>query len=599
MKSEGASKKRVYIILAVMICLQLASIIYYFQFRKEGYHSDEMWSYGYANSYYLKDIYQDNKGEITYVEDWYDTNVLRDYIVVNEGEEFAYDSIYRNQIYDLSPPFHSMVLHTICSFFLGEFSKWFSFAINIASFLVGMFFLFKIASLLKDEWFALCCCTVYGFSMGARDTFVYLRMYALCTAFTMIILYNILRLLQKYRDNHKLCWYNMVAILTVSVMGFLTHYYMVSYMGILTFLICAYTFVKREFKFTFGFGFLMLAAFIISSVIFPAMFMVAEGKASTEAAVMDYDFRIRFIIIAHYMMMRLFNIALSAYPSGVTPIVIGIICFLFIVCIPLFVLLRDTQFVKKSVKRIKLLVFHPIRILKYVNRRINWIYIILALSIVLQIIVVGETSSVFGMGNMIDRYIFFIFPITVIVVMGFIYQLVAVLLRKSRRVKWVMLIICFYFVGINVYNSATYFDYLFLRHGEVNIEDVIRDKNCIYLRYLVWMTTTMAPTLMEADQFAQLQFYDYEKIQNLYEQKKDEELIVIIDTSFMSSVEHALDKSDTIVLNKEGETKAEKMEKMYNDIIQYLEDLEPETKMEHLTTQTIFTRNMEVYLVNP
>jgi len=38
---------------------------------------------------------------------------------------------------------------------------------------------------------------------------------------------------------------------------------------------------------------------------------------------------------------------------------------------------------------------------------------------------------------------------------------------------------------------------------------------------------------------------------------------------------------------------------MYNDIIQYLEDLEPETKMEHLTTQTIFTRNMEVYLVNP
>jgi hypothetical protein len=37
----------------------------------------------------------------------------------------------------------------------------------------------------------------------------------------------------------------------------------------------------------------------------------------------------------------------------------------------------------------------------------------------------------------------------------------------------------------------------------------------------------------------------------------------------------------------------------YNDIIQFLEDLEPDTEMELLTTQVIFERKMEVYLINP
>lgn len=602
MKSEGTTKKRVYIILAVMICVQLASIIYYFQFKKEGYHSDEMWSYGYANSYYMKDIFQDSQGNLTYVGDWYDADILRDYIVVNEGEQFAYDSIYQNQIYDLSPPFHSMVLHTICSFFPNEFSRWFSFSINIVSFIIAMIFLFKSASVLKNDTFALCCCAVYGFSMGARDTFIYLRMYAMCTAFVMVIVYNMLRLLQKYRQNGKLCWSNLFVIISISIMGFLTHYYVVSYMGILTFCVCVYTFLKKEFKFTFGFGFTMLMAFVLSMVIFPAMFMNAENRVieeTAETAVMDYNFKLRFLIISYYMLMRLFGIAISVYPSDVIPVTIGVLCFVGVVSIPLFILLRNTSFVRKLVKRVKMIVLHPVKIMKYLNRRINWLYVVLLLSVAGQIIVVGETSSVYGMGNTIDRYIFYVFPITVILFMALVYQLAIIIMRKSFRARVLLLGATVLLLGVNIYNSSCYAEYLFLRKGEVDIEDVVKDEDCIYIRNSAWMTTTMVPTLMEADEFAQIQYEDYKDVQFLYDQKKNGNVIVILDASIKASFENALKKQEGIQYNKEGETRADKAEELYLDIIDYLENLEPDTEMKHLTTQTIFTRKMEVYLVNP
>lgn len=120
------------IVLGIMIALQLGMLLYSFQFHKEGCHSDELWSYGYANSYYQKDIYQNEKGEAVNANEWVNGDVLRDYLTVNKGEQFKYDSVYQNQINDLSPPLHSMILHTICSFFPEQFSLWFSFSINIA-----------------------------------------------------------------------------------------------------------------------------------------------------------------------------------------------------------------------------------------------------------------------------------------------------------------------------------------------------------------------------------------------------------------------------------------------------------------------------------
>ena len=89
MEKVQTEKKKLhwkYVVLAVVITLSLTQIIIYFAFFKQGYHSDEIWSYGYANSFYQKDIHIDEDGNLTHMNEWTDTQVLKDYIEVNKGD---------------------------------------------------------------------------------------------------------------------------------------------------------------------------------------------------------------------------------------------------------------------------------------------------------------------------------------------------------------------------------------------------------------------------------------------------------------------------------------------------------------------------------
>lgn len=602
MNKENMTKSktnRIYLILGIMVAVQLAVIIYYFQFCKQGYHSDEIWSYGYANSYYQKDICRDEKGNLLYMNEWLDTQVLRDYIVVNEGEQFQYDSIYHNQIMDLSPPFHSMVLHTICSFFPEQFSRWFSFSINIIAFIVCMIYLFKTAQLLKGDMFALCCCALYGFSMAARDTYIYLRMYAMCTAIIMIILYNLLCYLKQYEENKKLVNMNLVAACITALVGFLTHYYVVSFVGILTFFVCAYLLFKKRLKVMWVYGFSMLAMFISSVVIFPSMFQISQSHTESVGQTMDYNFEIRFRILSNFIMKKIFNIPVPMAKSGFLKIGIGYVVFAFIVILPLLFFLRNTRSMQRFLAKVRLFIKSPKRVLKYFFRRINWIYIILVLTIVCQMIVVGETSAVYRMGAMEDRYIFFCYPVVVIIGLAFLYQIGIIITRRRKISSGVVLVISVVLVGINIYNNTQYGDYLFRRHSDIDIEDCLEGKDCMFIQNEAWMLTTMVPTLISADQFVQVSFLDYEDLRQRYQEHTgNNQVVAVVDSSFLISSTEAI-----IAHGIEGDIgeseNSIKAEKLYNKIIQFLEELEPETEMKHMTTQGIYGRRMEVYLINP
>lgn len=590
---------RVYIIFGIMVAIQLAVIIYYFQFCKQGYHSDEMWSYGYANSYYQKDIHMDKDGNLLYVGEWLDTQILKDYIVVNEDERFQYDSIYHNQLQDLSPPLHSMILHTICSFFPDQFSRWFSFSINIVSFLVCMIYLFKTARLLKSDMFALCCCALYGFCMGARDTYIYLRMYAMCTALVMIILYHLLQYLNKYQENEKVVNGNLIAICLTSLIGFLTHYYMVSFMGILTFLVCVYLLFKKQIKAMFVYGFSMLIMFIASVLIFPAMIGVSQSNVEDVQQYIDYNFEIRFRILSNFIMKKIFNITVPLAKTAIPRIIFGCIVFALIVITPLLIFLRDTRGMQRFLGKLRLCKKSPKRVFKYLLRRVNWFYIILTLTVICQMIVIGESSKVYGMGAMEDRYLFFLYPIVVIIGLALLYQVGIILSRRRKIAVALLIVVSVVWVGINIYNNTKYGDYLFRRYGDIAIEDCLEGRDCIFVRNSPWMLTTMVPTLMSADEFIQIEYEDYTDIEEHYkEHKGDKKIAVVIDTSFLASGVDAI-SAQGIEGEVEDDKERRQKEKLYEDMIQLLEDLEPETEMEHMTTQAIFGRPMIVYLINP
>lgn len=602
MEKVQTEKKKLhwqYVVLAVIIALSLAQIIIYFAFFKQGYHSDEIWSYGYANSFYQKDIHIDEDGNLTHMNEWTDTQVLKDYIEVNKGERFRYDSIYHNQILDLSPPLHSMVLHTICSFFPDKFSRWYSFSINIVSFVIAMIFLFKSATLLKNENFALCCCALYGFSMGARDTYIYLRMYAMGTAMTMILLYNVIRYLQRYNKEKKIVNRNLAAIWIVSLLSFLTHYHLVAFMGIMTALICLYLLCKKQIKAMFAFGFSMLAVFGLSVAVFPSMLQKTSGNIADVQQYLNYTFEIRMRILTNFISKKVFNIYIDPIKSGLGRIILLCIAFGIIVCIPLIIYLRHSSFMNRLYSGLKGVIQHPIKVFKKCIGKINRLYAIILVTIICQMVVVGQTTKLYGMGSMEDRYLFNLYPLAVIVGMGLIYSIIFKVCPKYNWKKKIYAAVTIILVGVNIYNCTQYGDYLFRRIGSPDIEDEIANTECIYVRSSPWMLTTMAPTFISVKEFAQVQYEDFEKIRQLYKERKNKgPVTVVIDTSFTSSY---VENMNTSLLKGEIENNSEieNKRKLYENMIQLLEDLEPETEMKELTEQMIFSRKMEVYLINP
>lgn len=190
-------KKETFILILIMLAT-LATMIYYGT-KKEGYHVDELYSYGLANSEYLpfmhfgesgydvkdwmieygageslidlfrnlakdfkllkecdfrlKDsvIYQDyltaqaNSAD-TRTTTWVSGQDYIDYLAVSDSNTFNYASVYYNQRGDVHPPLYYILLHTVCSIFQGLFSKWFGLAVNFAALLLTVWMLYRMVS---------------------------------------------------------------------------------------------------------------------------------------------------------------------------------------------------------------------------------------------------------------------------------------------------------------------------------------------------------------------------------------------------------------------------------------------------------------------
>lgn len=126
------------------ICYTLILCVVYIHFghTKIGYDGDEVFSYMSSNS-------EVNYKELTALQDnsWYPSEYFHDALSVKEGYRFHYEIPVRNQATDVHPPFYYILLHTICSFFPGQFSMWYGIALNIILTLLSLFVLFLLLRL--------------------------------------------------------------------------------------------------------------------------------------------------------------------------------------------------------------------------------------------------------------------------------------------------------------------------------------------------------------------------------------------------------------------------------------------------------------------
>ena len=266
--------RREYLLLAVIILVQLAFTAVIFVFVKGGSHSDEVWSYGLANSYYQPFVYQrpgvgiDEAAEADYtgLHEWISGSVFHDYLTVQEGERFAYGSVWSNQTYDHHPPLYYLLLHTVCSLFPDSFSFGYGFFLSCVFLTVTQLFLYRLAKLmLGDSRPALITCGFYAGARAALYTFTFIRQYSLLTMLTVMLFYFTARL---YRGSSLKAV--LPPILLLSFAMFMTHYFGIVIAGLLGGCICIRLLLTRQTGRMLIYGFSLSAVLGAYFLIWPA-----------------------------------------------------------------------------------------------------------------------------------------------------------------------------------------------------------------------------------------------------------------------------------------------------------------------------------------
>lgn len=203
----------------ILVILTVHAI--YWCIAKEGYYIDELWSYGLSNGYYTPFLHQ--KGD--YMNNWHQSEFYGDYLAVRPVEVFSYGSVYDNQVKDVHPPLYYMILHTVCSWFPGRFSKWFGLPVNLLFYCGSILLLYKISGQIlgKKNHVRLIPPFFYGLSMGAVATLIYIRMYMLLTFWALLFVFLAFYLMKEEVNNKRILILSAIGA-TVTA-GFLTQYY--------------------------------------------------------------------------------------------------------------------------------------------------------------------------------------------------------------------------------------------------------------------------------------------------------------------------------------------------------------------------------------
>jgi len=254
-------KKAEKIIFMIVIILS-AIIMFYWISEKQGFHEDEIFSYGSSN-YKLDNVYQrygkkDVANEIIFdqilmgsfsekisnikyylsnpnkfmeqynkmLEEakpvWKTSEDAKEYVTIEKGDVLNLFSVYYNQSRDVHPILFYLITHIFSSIFYGVFSKYIIFFINLIFFVLCCITIQKILKLLDKEYLSISVVLLYGLSIGAASTVIFLRMYQMLTFFALLSIYIYLKII---KQNLIIDKKTRNEIIVVTILGFLTQYY--------------------------------------------------------------------------------------------------------------------------------------------------------------------------------------------------------------------------------------------------------------------------------------------------------------------------------------------------------------------------------------
>ena len=254
-KIKNFFKNKINLILSIVIVILTITMLFY-ETQKEGFNEDEIFSYGSSNYKYdnlyqpygVADVYNtvlfkyilqgnwfanivfclNNNNVYYYLCDteynidpiWKTREEATGYLTIQPSDIFDFAPVIWNQSRDVHPPLFYLLVHIVSSFFLGAFSKYIVFSINIIFYILTCIYIYKIFKLYKKEKAGIIAVILYGLSIGAISTVMLQRMYMMMTFFVLLYTYICLKISRKGMQKREITELSICTIL-----GFLTQYY--------------------------------------------------------------------------------------------------------------------------------------------------------------------------------------------------------------------------------------------------------------------------------------------------------------------------------------------------------------------------------------
>ena len=221
----------------VMVC----AVCLLFSARKQGMFIDEIYTYGLSNSSYRPFLsglkYESIERGVFPREE------LLDYVTITGDEGFDFGSVYYNQVHDVHPPLYYWLFNAVSTLARGSFSKWPALVLDLFLYLgcVGMLYAL-VRKLGGGRLNAAAAAVLYGLSSIGLSTMIMIRMYVLLTLLTVVLMYLIADLMQRF------CPRTCIFIGLTLLSGLLTQYYFVFYAFFLCGAYVIWALIKRQYR---------------------------------------------------------------------------------------------------------------------------------------------------------------------------------------------------------------------------------------------------------------------------------------------------------------------------------------------------------------
>ena len=374
----------------IIVILMISVVMTFFMTKKEGFHEDEMFSYGSSNyaydnvyrpygkedetnifvkekimngniiqnlKYYLidhRDIKDETLASIKseFVPTWRSSDEANDYLTIQPKDALNYGMVYYNQSRDIHPPLFYFLVHTVSIFFMGHFSKYIIFSINLVFMILSLWTIKSIFEKLDKKHLIAPALILYGFSMGAISTVIFQRMYSMLNFFVLMFISANIDIIKKDFDIDKKLWNKLTWIV---LLGFWTQYYFCIVAGIIAVLVLVGVIKKQEKQDAITYILKYLKMALIGVVLYPLsinhIFFSYRGVGKAEMTrnfgeklieylnMIGYSFSVPILAIAIFLILLIMVVVIKSIIDkkidknalGASAIIFSVICYIGVI----------------------------------------------------------------------------------------------------------------------------------------------------------------------------------------------------------------------------------------------------------------------------